>query len=93
MRKNPYSIHKVLNHLERIQNNRPVCIQLDITNICNHNCINCCSRTQLNYNTTNNEWDLKDLSSLAKDLKKIGIKAIVFTGGGEPLCHKHCKNI
>jgi sulfatase maturation enzyme AslB (radical SAM superfamily) len=87
-----YSPFKMLAHLDRIQSQKPVFTQIDLTNRCNQNCQRCSSKLQPNYDA-HDEWQLQDILNLATQLKKAGIKAIEITGGGEPLCHPRCKEI
>jgi radical SAM protein with 4Fe4S-binding SPASM domain len=86
-----FSSDKILKHLDRVQewlaggNPAPVTVELDMTNLCNHRCPQCV----VNY------FRAADNSSLAPKLaRKIviqlarsKIRGLIFTGGGEPLCH------
>lgn len=88
--------HKILCHLNKVEqyfdkkNPSPITIEIDPSNTCNHSCPFCISghlhlkkykgteyfnRTILDKNTFHN---------LIKDLVKLNIEAINWTGGGEP---------
>ena len=88
--------HKILCHLNKVEqyfdkkNPSPITIEIDPSNTCNHSCPFCISghlhlkkykgteyfnRTILNKNT---------FHDLIKDLVKLNIEAINWTGGGEP---------
>ena len=92
-----FSSDKILKHLDRVnswlsgENSPPVTVELDMTNICNHRCPECSGWYFQNRNS-----DLLDLD-LAKDiisqLSKAGVRGLIFTGGGEPLCHPHIKEV
>lgn len=78
----PESIVKIMNE-ERIF---PISFEIDLTNLCNHNCSFCCvkeiRRTDMNTLKT------ETIKSCIKQMKELGVKGISFTGGGEPLLHK-----
>lgn len=67
----------------------PLQIRLKPTNVCNHNCWYCAYR-QDNFQL-GKDISLKDLiprdkmMEIISDCAEIGVKAITFTGGGEPL--------
>jgi len=87
-----FSGDKILKHSERIEeffdtdNSRPITIELDMTNICNHNCPYCFGyykrKENLNVISREEAFDIID------QLKDAGALAITFTGGGEPLVNK-----
>jgi len=77
------------NHLVDLKKkNRPfpVTVEIDITNHCNHRCSFCCWGEDIA--TDKSSLNIEVLKKTIKDLKKKGTKAIVFTGGGEPMIHK-----
>ncbi|MBU0656036.1 MAG: radical SAM protein [Gammaproteobacteria bacterium] len=67
----------------------PVVVDLDITTFCDLKCPECISRPVLN--TTS--FDEKKLFSLVDDIIKMGVKAVVLIGGGEPLLHKKASDV
>ncbi len=77
----------------------PVHVQLILSDLCNHNCNFCAYRrgdglsSELfadKYGNTNPNRQITTLKALeiVKDCAAIGVKAIQFTGGGEPTVHK-----
>lgn len=71
----------------------PLHIRLKPTNKCNHNCHYCCYRNKdLYLNQLFNENDeipKGKMIEIVEDLRQMGIKAVTFSGGGEPLCYPH----
>lgn len=94
---------KVLHHLDRVlkyfEDNTvdPISLEIDPSNACNHSCPFCISgHIHLSkYKGTeffNRQMMSKEfLMKLVKDLSKTDIKAISFTGGGEPTMNPHLK--
>ena len=94
----PFNGLKCLVHAERIKKilkgvlPSPVCAQIDLCNICNHNCLWCYyrffrHRAPVMMPTTRS-------LSLIDELASFGVKSALFTGGGEPLMHPDfCKII
>ena len=90
-----FSSDKILKHLDRVnawlrgENPFPITVELDMTNRCNHRCPECSG------------WyfqkrDSDSLSiGLARDiitqLAEAKVRGLIFTGGGEPLCHPYIK--
>lgn len=82
-------------HLEALSNRRvavPVHVRVKPTNMCNHNCWYCAYRTD--DLLLGGEMLEKDsipearMLALAKEFVEIGVKAVTFSGGGEPLLYK-----
>lgn len=69
----------------------PVHVRLKPTNRCNHRCSYCCYRNEALYLSERmNERDevpREKLHEIVEDLVAMGVRAVTFTGGGEPLCH------
>jgi len=93
-----YSNLKFLGFSEQLQALRerrlvaPVHIRIKPINHCNHSCWYCAYRTdQLQLG---DEIDLKDripegkMMEIAADVVSMGVKAVTFSGGGEPLLYK-----
>ena len=88
---------KILRHINRInlwlnnKNPAPINFELDLTNVCNHKCKECVC----DYFQSGDKSQLsKDLAiNVIKQLSQAGAKSVVFTGGGEPLCHPDVLNI
>lgn len=88
-----FSRNKILAHLDVLdeyvkkgQLDSPITIELDLTNKCNHDCPGCTGfRMQGgldSYITTD------DAQKILKDIYECGVKAVTFTGGGDPTMHK-----
>ncbi len=83
------SQNKIFKHTERINEwlekgiTKPIMIEIDTTNKCNHNCSFCAG------NRTKDIAELK-IGFLKKTINQISpfCKGLVFTGGGEPLMNK-----
>ncbi len=87
---NPFAGQKIFNHAGRIAewqktgDTKPVTMELDMTNRCTDKCP-CCAGGRYKDNAEQ-EWQRID--SLIPELGDFGVKGLIFTGGGEPLCHK-----
>ena len=70
----------------------PVHVRVKPTNHCNHNCWYCAYRTdELSLGSQMEEQDnipAQRLLALANEFMEIGVKAVTFSGGGEPLLYK-----
>lgn len=87
---NPFVADKILYHPERIvswlrqENPAPVVVELDLTNRCTDRCPHCTGgRVERSA-----VLPLDLAVEVLHDIKTIGAKAVIFTGGGEPLCHQ-----
>lgn len=71
----------------------PVHIRLKPTNRCNHRCHYCCYRnSNLFLSQLMKETDqipAAKMAELVRDFVHLGVKAVTFSGGGEPLCYPH----
>ena len=69
----------------------PLHVRLKPTNRCNHRCAYCCYRNpDLPLGQQMNEADQltrEDLARIVGDICRMGVRAVTFSGGGEPLCH------
>jgi len=93
-----YSNLKFLNfpdHLDALRNDRvsaPVHVRVKPINLCNHSCLYCAYRAdQLQLGEGMREADRlpdKKMSELVEDFIDMGVKAVTFSGGGEPLLYK-----
>ena len=94
----PYSQLKIFHHkellekLENAQRCNPLYIRIKSTNVCNHNCYYCHYK---NPYLTLDEYNPKDMiphekmMEIISDMKKMGVKAVTFSGGGEPLVYPY----
>jgi radical SAM protein with 4Fe4S-binding SPASM domain len=85
-----FGTNKILQHLPRINKYKligktpPITIELDVINACNHKCPGCAGgREPLNAKIETTEG-----LNWLEQMKDYGVKAITFTGGGEPLVNK-----
>lgn len=103
---NPYSNLKIFRHkdyldaIEKGDWRPPIYIRLKPTNICNHHCAYCTygsGGTQLK--TENRDivdhrsmipWE--KMQEIVADMVEMGVKAVTFSGGGEPLTYPRIHN-
>ena len=68
----------------------PLHIRIKPTNICNHHCRYCAYRDpelQLGKDMIVSDFIPKDkMKEIIEDIVTMGVKAVTFSGGGEPLC-------
>lgn len=98
-----YSHLKFINfheHLQALRDGRllaPVHIRIKPINHCNHNCWYCAyRRDNLQLGQDMNESDVLPegkMFEIADDLVDMGVKAVTFSGGGEPLLYKKMPEI
>lgn len=93
----PYSSLKIFHHIDRVkgllQGKRvaPIYVRIKPTNVCNQNCFYCVYANNLVFEgrsvdrRESIEWS--HLERTLYELKEIGVKAVTFSGGGEPLCY------
>lgn len=71
----------------------PVHVRLKPTNICNHDCWFCAYRQddfQLGQTMVERDQIPRDkMFEIADDLVELGVRAVTFSGGGEPLVYPH----
>ncbi len=92
-----FSADKILNHLDRVntwldgQNPMPITVELDMTNVCNHQCPECV----VNYYqlTDENSLSLPIAENIIDQLGEAKVRGLIFTGGGDPLCHPDTPDI
>lgn len=69
----------------------PINIELDLTEVCNHNCNFCFSAAYRKGNRSS--LDTKIVKQRLEEAYGLGTKSISFTGGGEPMLHKSFMDI
>jgi MoaA/NifB/PqqE/SkfB family radical SAM enzyme len=94
---NKYSNYKIVLNRDKLESlitqnvTAPVYVRIKPTNRCNHNCFFCVYNEEYaNMHETmvrRDELSRKKLLEILDDFKKIGVKAITYSGGGEPLVH------
>jgi len=71
----------------------PLQVRIKPTNACNHNCWYCAYRAE--GLQLGQDMDLKDsiakerMMEILDDLIHMGVKAVTFSGGGDPFCYPH----
>jgi len=86
---------KILKHPERIALwleqgwTYPITWELDLTNRCNHRCPRCAGGRQ----PPHAQLSLTEALRVLRELKAFKAKAVIFTGGGEPLLHPELPSI
>ncbi|MFH1607981.1 MAG: radical SAM protein [archaeon] len=92
---------KILHHPEKLVSLRdgkitaPIYVRFKPTNKCNHHCSFCSydpSEGDVGVRDKLNRIDeipIKKILEILDDFKEMGVKAITFSGGGEPLVHPH----
>ena len=98
---NLYSKMKVFHFKEKIdslpkENNKilaPIHIRIKPTNACNHNCRYCAYRVsnlQLGKDMKIKDFiPKKKMMEIIDDLIEMDVKAVTFSGGGEPFCYPY----
>ena len=96
--KTPYSEMKIFRHHETLENLcrgercAPVYIRIKPTNRCNHNCNYCHYKNaylDLDEFCLTDEIPHQKMMEIIKDMAAMGVKAVTFSGGGEPLLYPH----
>tara|TARA_B100000315_G_scaffold249423_1_gene280615 strand:+ start:562 stop:1845 length:1284 start_codon:yes stop_codon:yes gene_type:complete len=91
------NVDRVLEHIET-GCTPPVLVEVDPSNACNHACNFCCSsyihfKKYKGTETFSRALMSKDiLMNLCQDFVEMGVRAVNWTGGGEPTLNKHLKD-
>ena len=95
----PYSNLKIFAHAQALNDIgegkriAPIYIRIKPTNYCNHKCYYCSyADSELGLRDSVNRqdqipWD--KMQEIISDMKEMGVKAVTFSGGGEPLVYPH----
>ena len=100
---NSYSNLKIFYHADALnaisngEHKAPLYIRLKPTNICNHHCAYCTYGSGGTTQKTENRDEInhrdsipwEKLQEILRDMGAMGVKALTFSGGGEPLCYPH----
>ena len=101
MKKLKYSRLKIFHYTDKLNslplNNKeikpPIHIRIKPTNVCNHNCWYCAYKVdylQLGQDMVERDYIPKDkMMEILNDCKDMGVKAITFSGGGEPFVYRY----
>ena len=71
----------------------PIHIRIKPTNVCNHNCHYCAYR--VSNQKLGKDMEISDsipkekMMEIIDDLEEMDVKAVTFSGGGEPFCYPH----
>ncbi len=96
-----YSAMKVFHYKDKIDSlplevsdvQPPLHIRIKPTNACNHNCHYCAYRVdslQLGQNMNiGDSIPVEKMREIVEDLVEMQVKAVTFSGGGEPFCYPH----
>lgn len=78
-------------HVDKIMS--PIHIRIKPTNVCNHNCWYCAYRAdnlQLGKDMAKRDHIPKEkMMEILDDIVRMGVKAVTFSGGGDPFCYPH----
>ncbi len=94
----PYSNLKIFHHqdtlnkIEKGQRCNPLYIRIKPTNICNHNCYYCHYKNpylKLDEYQKDDYIPHDKMMEIIDDMEKMKVKAVTFSGGGEPLVYPY----
>lgn len=95
---------RIINHLDTLKDyfknwklEAPITVEIDLTNACNHKCPKC-STTLLHQSAGSEKikWTSfteESAIKLIKEFEEMGVKSLIFTGGGDPLAFPKFKNV
>lgn len=103
--KNAYSSVKIFHHkaaldaMEQGKGSAPFYVRIKPTNICNHHCAYCTYGSGDTGNKTENRDSIRHTDMIPRDkmlemiddMGNMGVKAVTFSGGGEPLTYPYMK--
>lgn len=98
----PFQPQKLLFHRDRIEAMfrkelvYPISVEIDLSNVCPHDCPFCSFGTSASGGYRQQNWvtfPFPRILELLNELKACGVESVTFTGGGEPLIHKHAGSI
>lgn len=88
-----FHFHDKLDSLQKTRISTPLHVRLKPINACNHKCFYCCYRSDNLYlGQLMKEKDMipgDKMMEIVRDMAEMGVKAVTFTGGGEPLIYPH----
>ncbi len=98
---NKYSGLKIFHYQEKLDSlakenetiKAPIHIRIKPTNVCNHNCWYCAYKSdtlQLGQDMVERDFiPLEKMMEIIEDIKEMGVKAVTFSGGGEPFVYRY----
>lgn len=98
----PYSNLKIFAHMEEVQRVKageriaPIYVRIKPTNRCNQNCYYCHYKNpylELDQYHPGDEIKREKMLEIIRDFKDIGVKAVTFSGGGEPLLYPFIEEV
>lgn len=102
---NVYSQAKIFHFMDKVESlplenkeiKEPLHIRIKPTNVCNHNCSYCSYRVdgiQLGKDMNVRDFIPKDkMMEIVEDIISMGVKAVTFSGGGEPFCYPNLLDV
>jgi len=97
-----FTSNKIFAHCDKLKdyldpsskhNVGPITVELHPSTHCNHACPGCVYSIKELSTGQKHNFDMNLLPQLIKDMKKLGVKGVNLSGGGEPLCHPKCNEI
>lgn len=94
----PYSSLKIFAHINELQKVKegervaPIYVRVKPTNRCNQNCYYCHYKSpylELDQYKLSDEISKEKMMEIISDFREIGVKAVTFSGGGEPLLYPY----
>ena len=98
---NKYSNLKIFHYQDKLDSlarevdviQPPLHIRIKPTNVCNHNCWYCAYKSdnlQLGQDMIEKDFiPLDKMMEIIEDIKDMGVKAVTFSGGGEPFAYRY----
>lgn len=98
-----YSDLKIVWHPEKLKSFlderiiSPIYVRVKPTNKCNHQCFYCVYEPDFSgihcETNRNDEIPIEKMREILDDFKRMGVKAVTYSGGGEPLVYPHIKEV
>jgi MoaA/NifB/PqqE/SkfB family radical SAM enzyme len=80
-----------LNDLREGKISSPICVRVKPTNKCNHNCFYCAYKSEISgvHDNANQRDEIpgKKMIEILNNFKEMGVKSVIYSGGGEPLVY------
>lgn len=98
----PFLPLKLLRHSDRVEASLrgdivfPVSVEIDLSNVCPHDCPFCSFGTSDSQGYRQQNWvtfPAPRMLTLLDEMAEAGVKSLTFTGGGEPLVHRQAAAI